>query len=154
MAKGLAYALLKLPIIATLEQHLGIDLTSLRQVVFDWEDQIERGLATWDDLAHSDPTRDAALQQQLRELQDELTAAWQPPEALRQTIVWLLSALESLPPPTLAAICATVPAEPSQRDFITTYLGEGSLREDLESVLLMLRWAELRGATRVRLVTR
>lgn len=153
-SKGLAYALYKLPIIATLEQQIGLSLTPLRQVGCDWEDQIEWGAARWDDLANPDPARDAMLQAQLRELQNELAATWQPPDALRQAIVQLLSALAALPPQTITALCESVPAEPPQRDFVTTYLGEGSLRKDLESVLLMLHWAELRGATRVRLVIR
>lgn len=153
-AKGLAYALVSVEIVPTLEQHLQLDLMPLRRVAQDWEAALDWGKHDWYELLDPNAERDASLQAQFMTLRAEMDAAWQPGAELREAIHRLLNALgwpeQSFPP----AIIAAVPCSPSQRSFVEHYLGEQVLAKDLVDVLMMLRWAELRGATRVRLLVR
>jgi len=152
--KGLSVALAFIEVVPSLEQQLQLDLTPLRQVAVDWEAHLAWGERDWASLLTPDVAGDASLQAQLTTLCAEMDAAWQSVAALREGMTGLLTTVgwpaQSFPPELAAAI----PSQPTQRAFVEGYLGEGIFAKDLVDVLKMLRWAELRGATRVRLLVR
>ncbi|MFV9506964.1 MAG: hypothetical protein AB4911_20635 [Oscillochloridaceae bacterium umkhey_bin13] len=153
-AKAIALALSDIPVIATLEAQLGLDLAPLRRVACDDEWMRLPRRFRWADLQTPDLARDALIQTELASLRAELDAVWQPLGDLQDAIERLVHVLNAHNGAVPTAVIAAVPAEPTQRSFVTSYLGQGGFAEDLAALRRMLRWANLRGATQVRLVVR
>jgi hypothetical protein len=153
-AKAIALVLSELPVIATLEVQLGLDLASLRRVAFDAE-WARIGIPFRRvDLDTLDAARAATLRAELAALRAELAAAWQPLPALQEAIERLLTVLGGPDGAVSPHVIAAVPTRPTQRSFVESYLGQGGFAEDLVALRRMLHWAILRGATQVRLMVR
>lgn len=143
-----------------LEQHFGLDLNPLRRVADADEGDARRMVDPWlwdaDQSSMTAPAtvpaeRWAAAHALLAAQRAENELAWTTPAAMIGALTLLLEVLgpEDAPPdPALLNALAHAPLEvPVDMED----LGGGLFHQEIRDLLDMARWAELRGAARVRL---